>query len=114
MRRLLALALAALGLVGCNHDVAGGRADGPAVFAEVCARCHGPGGQPEAAMVARLGVKDLTSEHVQRQLSDDAIRKQILHGSANKQMPSFDGALTSAQIDAVIAYVRTLGPAAAK
>ena len=104
---LVALAL----LAGCRDRIAGGRADGAAIFSEVCARCHGPVGEPDAANVARLGVKPLTSDHVQRQLSDDDIRRQILRGSENKQMPSFAGALSDAQIDAVIANVRTLGGA---
>lgn len=98
-------------LAGCHDRIAGGRADGAAIFSEVCARCHGPEGEPDAASVARLGVKPLTSDHVQRQLADDDIRRQILRGSENKQMPSFAGALSDAQIDVVIAHVRTLGGA---
>lgn len=104
---LVALAL----LAGCRDRIAGGRADGAAIFSEVCARCHGPAGEPDAANVARLGVKPLTSEHVQRQLADEDIRRQILRGSENKQMPSFAGALSDAQVDAVIAHVRALGGA---
>jgi len=101
-------------LAGCRDQIAGGRADGAAIFSEVCARCHGPEGEPDAANVARLGVKPLTSENVQHQLSDDDIRHQILRGSENKQMPSFAGALSEAQVDAVIAHVRTLGSAGAR
>jgi len=107
MTRSLLLAL--LALTGCRDGIAGGRADGPAIFSEVCARCHGPQGEPDAANIARLGVKPLTSDNVQHKLTDDDIRHQILRGSENKQMPSFAGALSDAQIDAVIAHVRTLG-----
>jgi mono/diheme cytochrome c family protein len=113
----LALALVpvlVLGLAaGCDDKVAGGRSDGPAIFAEACARCHGPGGVPDASMVAQLGVKDLTSEHVQRELGDDQIRQRILRGSDNRRMPAFQGALSDAQVDAVVAYVRSLGGGAA-
>lgn len=110
-RRLAFLAAALLCLAagpGCSKDVAGGRADGAAIFSEVCARCHGPAGIPDAASVARLGVKPLVSPHVQRELTDADIRRQILHGSANKQMPSFAGALTDAQVEAIVRHVRTL------
>lgn len=100
----IALVMAA----GCKPEVAGGRADGAEVFSQVCARCHGPAGQPPEGMVARLGVKPLTSAHVQAEMSDADIRKQILEGSANKQMPAFAGALTDAQVEAVIDYVRGL------
>ena len=103
------LVLALLAIAGCRDRIAGGRADGAAIFSEVCARCHGPEGEPDAANIARLGVKPLTSDNVQHKLTDDDIRRQILRGSENKQMPSFAGALSDAQIDAVIAHVRTLG-----
>ena len=105
-RRLL---LAFLLLAGCRDSIAGGRADGAAIFSEVCARCHGPQGMPDAASVARLGVKPLTSDNVQHHLSDDDIRRQILRGSENKQMPAFAGALSDAQVAAVIRHVRSLG-----
>lgn len=105
-----ALAVMAAGgvlLGACDGKVAGGRADGAAVFAETCARCHGPDGVPSRAMVARLGVKDLTSAEVQA-LSDERIHSQIVNGSKNKQMPSFSYVLSEAQIEALIRYVRTL------
>ena len=113
MGRRIAMALAAcLAVVshaGCHDRIAGGRADGAAIFAEVCARCHGPAGVPPPSEVARLGVKPLTSQRVQGELSDADIRGQILEGSANKQMPSFAGALSDAQVEAIVAHVRTLG-----
>ena len=111
MTRSVVLAALLCCLAGCRDLIAGGRADGAAIFSEVCARCHGPQGEPDAANVARLGVKPLTSENVQHQLSDEDIRRQILRGSENKQMPSFAGALSDAQVEAVIAHVRTLGSA---
>ena len=111
MTRSVVLAALLCCLAGCRDLIAGGRADGAAIFSEVCARCHGPQGEPDAANVARLGVKPLTSDNVQHQLSDEDIRRQILRGSENKQMPSFAGALSDAQVDAVIAHVRTLGSA---
>lgn len=112
-RRLSPLAAALLWLASvtpaCGVEVAGGRADGAAIFSEVCARCHGPTGVPDPSNVARLGVKPLTSPHVQRELTDEDIRRQVLNGSRNKQMPSFAGALSTAQVDAIIAHVRALG-----
>ena len=96
-------------LGGCDRKLAGGKADGPKIFSEVCARCHGPGGNPTACNIARLEVKPLTSEKVQKRLTDAEIRNQILNGSENKQMPSFQGALTEAQVVAIIEHVRTLG-----
>jgi mono/diheme cytochrome c family protein len=111
MRALPPFLTAVLGaalLFGCSGKVAGGEADGSRIFAEVCSRCHGIGGEPSPSMVARYGVKNLRSRRVQEEMSDARIRAQILEGSANKQMPSFEGALTDEQIEAVIAHVRSL------
>lgn len=113
--RSLLVALSVLFGAACRDEIAGGRADGAAIFSEACARCHGPAGVPDAASVARLGVKPLTTDNVQHRLSDDDIRRQILQGSENKQMPSFAGALSDAQVAAVIRHIRTLrSPAAAQ
>ncbi len=97
--------------LGCDNKVAGGRVDGVEIFSEVCARCHGPNGEPNASMIARYGVKNLRSAKVQTELKDADIRRQILNGSKNKQMPSFDGAISEPQITAVIAHIRTFGVA---
>jgi mono/diheme cytochrome c family protein len=104
--------IAALAAAGCDNRVAGGRVDGPEVFAAACARCHGPNGTPDRAMVAQLGVKDLNAPHVQREMSDADIVHQIRSGSENRRMPSFEGALSDAQIDAVVRHVRNLKPPA--
>ncbi len=101
------LVFAALALA-CDGKIAGGNADGARVFDEACARCHGPRGIPDPGMVAQIGVKDLTSPRVQKSFSDADIRRQIVEGSDNQKMPSFAGALTDEQLDAVIAHVRTL------
>jgi mono/diheme cytochrome c family protein len=93
---------------GCRREVASGQVDGAAVFAVACARCHGPRGVPERAMVATLGVKDLSAPELHVRLSDEAIRRQILEGSKNHQMPAFAGALSDSQIDGLVRHVRTL------
>lgn len=106
---ILAVCALWLGAAGCDRKVAGGEADGAKIFSQLCARCHGREGEPSPSMVARYGVKNLRTEHAQREMTDAQIRKQILEGSKNKQMPSFQGALTDDQIKAVIAHVRSLG-----
>lgn len=93
-----------LAVAGCSSEVAGGRADGPAVFAEACARCHGESGTPSPSLVAQLGVKDLTVTP----LTIERIEQQIRQGSDNKIMPAFAGVLKDDQIAAVAAYVLTL------
>jgi mono/diheme cytochrome c family protein len=106
---LVAALCALVGAPGCGADkIAGGKADGAEIFAAACAGCHGGSGKPDPGMVARYGVKDLTSAELQKRLADKDIRHQVLNGSKNKKMPSFRGALTDAQLDALVKHVRTL------
>lgn len=111
MSRLAAvLALALLpGLAGCDRKVAGGAADGPRIFAEACARCHGADGRPPVQMVQSLGVKDLTAAEFTARRDRRAIVHQIRSGAQSGRMPAFAGALTEPQIEAVADYVMTLG-----
>jgi mono/diheme cytochrome c family protein len=95
----------ALGLAACQQDPAGASADGAHVFDTICTMCHGPKGKPDAVMVAKLGVKDLTSPALRATLDVDRVEAQVRDGSKNKMMPAFAGALTDAQIKAVAAYV---------
>jgi mono/diheme cytochrome c family protein len=109
MPRLIAVTLVLLlGGVACNREVAGGKADGAAVFAEVCSRCHGPGGTPPASLATQLGVRDLRSPEFAARATLDSIKQQIAKGSSNAIMPPFAGTLSDAQIDAVAAYVLAL------
>ena len=102
MRSLLVLLPLLFG--GCDRKIAGGKADGPAVFAEACARCHGDRGVPAPEIVRTVGAKDLTRTKLDR----EHVEAQIRQGSANKVMPPFVDVLTPEQIDAVADYVVSL------
>lgn len=111
---LLAVVVAAAvqGGSACNRDPAGGATDGASVYALACASCHGPGGRPPAAMVAQLGVRDLTAPELRARIAASGpglVEQQVRHGSQNKLMPPFEGALSDAQIRAVAAYVASSG-----
>ena len=94
-----------LGLGACSGQTASGSGDGQAVFQLVCASCHGPDGRPPAAMVARLGVRDLTASEFRARVTPALVEQQVRAGSKSKLMPAFEGAISDAQIAAVSAYV---------
>ena len=105
---LAAVVAAVVGAGACNRDPVGGSADGATVYATLCATCHGPDGRPPAAMVARLGVRDLTAPELRARIAASGpglVEQQVRHGSQNKLMPAFEGAISDAQIRAVAAYV---------
>ncbi|MBE7453205.1 MAG: c-type cytochrome [Kofleriaceae bacterium] len=115
MRRLVtALVVAAVAgivatLAACDRTVAGGSTDGATVFRAACASCHGERGKPPQQMAAQLGVRDLTGAEFRARRDRATIEGQVRKGSGNGRMPGFEGALTAAQIEAVTAYVLTLG-----
>ena len=114
MVRALALGVVAIAAVssGCSGRIAGGEADGPRVFEQACAPCHGPTGRPEPGQLAR-GVRDLTSPAFRARVTRALVIHQVQNGSPNKVMPSFAGTLSDAQIDAVARYVVDLPAASA-
>jgi mono/diheme cytochrome c family protein len=102
--KLWILAVVASSLGGCGNPSAGAK-DGRAMYESLCATCHGPDGRPPAAMVARLGVRDLTAAEYRARVTPDLVEQQVRAGSKNKLMPSFAGVLDDAQIKAIAAYV---------
>ena len=103
--RAAAITIACLAAAACDREVVGGAVDGPAIFRATCSICHGERGQPPAAMVARLGVKDLTAREFRVRATSALVGAQVRSGSPNKLMPAFAGALSDEQIDAVAMYV---------
>ncbi|HSS02401.1 MAG TPA: c-type cytochrome [Kofleriaceae bacterium] len=99
------VALAPLVWAGCSRGAGGDDTDGRAIFQTMCATCHGPDGRPPAAMVARLGVRDLTAPELRARVTPALVAEQVRTGSKNKLMPSFAGAISDAQIAAVAAFV---------
>ncbi len=96
--------IATIGSVACSSE-ATTSIDGATVFATYCATCHGPDGQPPAAVVARIAVRDLTSPELRARVTPDLVEYQVRSGSQNKLMPPFEGVLTDRQIKAVSAFV---------
>ena len=106
MKRWLLLALC---VAACEKERVTAGADGAQIFQSVCAACHGPTGKPTEANVARMNVRDLTSQELRARVTPALVENQVRKGSQNKLMPAFEGALTDAQIKAVAAYVASPG-----
>ena len=76
------------------------------IFNSKCASCHGQTGAGDTAIGKSLQIPDLRSPEAQK-LSDAQITQLINKGKT--PMPAFRGNLTPAQIQSLVAYVRTLG-----
>lgn len=77
--------------------------NGAAVYKDRCAMCHGPNGSGETPIGKSMKVRDLRSAEVQK-MTDVELTKIIAGGKG--KMPAQK--LTTEEVEAVIAYVRTL------
>ena len=97
-------------------SVAGDAAAGGKIFAARCARCHGPDGKGNGPDLVKLHSDatpvDFTNPVVNKKWSDDDIVAIITKGGkavgSSPVMPSFQGKLTDAQIQDLLAFIRTL------
>jgi len=107
----VAVILVALGAAGCNTP---GDDPGPpipvdpaALYAQMCARCHGVDGRGDPEIKKTLPVRDFSDPQFQARASTDQIAQTIMTGK--NQMPAFGGMLSLPKIQAMSGYVRRLG-----
>ena len=79
-----------------------------------CASCHGADGKGQTEQGQKMGISDLTDTKWQQSQNDAQIKKAITdgvnkeEGGKKKEMEPFKDKLSPEQIDALVAYVRTL------
>lgn len=77
-----------------------------------CASCHGQTGKADTEKGKQMKMEDMTSAAYQKR-TDDAFKKAILDGihtetgGVKQDMPGFSKELEPAQVDALVAYIRT-------
>ncbi len=90
------VALAAAGLYA---------ADGAAAYKAKCASCHGADGSGQTAMGKAMKLRDLGSAVVQKQTDKELV---ALTADGKGKMPAYKGKLSADEINAVVAFIRTL------
>jgi mono/diheme cytochrome c family protein len=87
---------------------------GRALYARYCATCHGESGRGDGPSAAGFATRptDLTDGRIMNPLPDEFLASVIAGGGPaeglSPGMPPFAGFLGTSQIDAVIAYVRSI------
>ena len=106
MKKLALLAIpAAFALAFTTNAFA---ADGKAVYADNCAKCHGDDGKGATKMGQKLGAKDYTDAAVQAAITDDKAFKSIKEGLKKDDKTLMKASdLPDADIKASVAYLRT-------
>lgn len=85
---------------------------GKLVYQVHCVRCHGPQGHGDGgdARSLRPPPRDFAVAHWRFGSSPEAIRRSTVQGIPGTAMFAWGGSLSAAELDAVVAYVQSLGP----
>jgi mono/diheme cytochrome c family protein len=97
-----------LALLACAGLALAGAPEGKALFASKCQQCHGANGEGKAAIAKMLGATMAPLSSKQAQAHSNAEIKKIITAGQGKMKPV--AGLKDAEIDDVIAHVRTLKP----
>jgi mono/diheme cytochrome c family protein len=89
---------------------ASAQVDAPALFATNCAKCHGLDGSGTGPAVLDRPARNFKEGGFSFGNTPEVIARTIAHGIPGSPMPTFEGALSDAQLQALAAYVVTLGP----
>ncbi len=81
------------------------KVDGPGLFVENCAVCHGKNGRAHTFHGILVGAQNLTKAKWQADTSDEEILHAIKTGPS--VMPAFGKKLSPSEIDALAKYVRS-------
>jgi mono/diheme cytochrome c family protein len=120
--RLLAIALCALAYA-CGGDPgqqpeqrtqAAPAADGKAIYDTRCSPCHGMDGAGDGPAAAAITPKprNFRERDFWSGRTDTQLHAVVKDGRPGTLMPPFEGVVSDAEIDAVVAYLRTFRPVA--
>ena len=107
---VVALALAAALGAGCNTGGDAGPAiavEPAAIYAQMCARCHGADGRGDPELKKTMPVRDFHDPTFRARATTDEIVRVMMAGKG--QMPAFAQNLSMPKMQAMAGYVRRLG-----
>ena len=77
-----------------------------ALFSKECATCHGKDGQAKTFKAKFNHARNLTDAKWQTEVTDERLFNSVHNGKG--KMPAFGKKLSDSQINALVAFVRTL------
>ena len=89
-----------------NNSAQGAR-EAAALFKSKCATCHGKDGRAKTFKAKFNSARNLTDASWQERVTDERIFNSIANGRGSK-MPAYGEKLSDAQIESLVAHVRSL------
>ncbi|MDT4897098.1 MAG: hypothetical protein QOH25_2175 [Acidobacteriota bacterium] len=90
-----------------KSNSAQGAREAAAIFRSKCASCHGKDGRAKTLKAKFNSARDLTDAGWQERVTDERIFNSIANGRGSK-MPAYGEKLSDAQIESLVAHVRSL------
>jgi mono/diheme cytochrome c family protein len=87
--------------------------DGETLFGAYCSGCHGPRGEGRRFAGSAIGFPAIGNEDFLAVAGDEYLRKTVALGRPGRRMPAWgqkDAGLRPEEIEAVVSYLRSLGP----
>lgn len=81
--------------------------DPAAIYAQMCARCHGIDGRGDPELKKTLPVRDFSDPAFQGRTTSEQVARTVMTGK--NQMPAFGGLLSVPKIQSLSGYVLRLG-----
>ena len=81
--------------------------DPAAIYAQMCARCHGIDGRGDPELKKTLPVRDFSDPAFQGRATSEEVARIVMTGK--NQMPAFGGLLSVPKIQSLSGYVLRLG-----
>jgi cytochrome c553 len=85
----------------------------PLLWKARCSMCHGRVGRGDTKWGRQYMTPDFTSAEWQTQITDEKIRSTILNGKPATKMRSMRDEATDAQVEELVAFIRSLAPGTA-
>jgi mono/diheme cytochrome c family protein len=104
MKKIIVLAVA----LGFAVALSASAADGKAVYAKECTKCHGEDGKGQTKMGQKVGCKDYSVEAIDADKAFKSVKEGMKDKDGKTQMKAYGETLSDEDIKAALEYMKSL------